>query len=975
MKSQRQIATIIALTMVSGTVSIANADTTNNKSIIGKDRIETAIKISKDGWQKAETVILVNSSAIPDALTATPLAFDENAPILLTSKNGLNSTTKLELKRLETKKVILIGGEEVLPKKIEKELKELNLNIDRIKGNTREETALEIAKKLDKSSDVSEIAVVNGTKGLSDAVSVASAAAIRHMPIILANPKKGLSASEKFIKDEAIKSSYIIGGDKAIPDKVISKLPYAERIEGKDRNDTNAKVIGRFYEKKSLNNMYLAKDGRGGDSQLIDALAVGALAAKNNSPVLIASKSLSQDQIEIINTKKVDNIVQVGGKGNEKAFEQLKEIEKVVTFEVKNEKELEAVLKKANANDVIVLNPESTVKDYLYIYTEKAIELELKGNYTEKVLLNTPNADIVNSGTVFVLEVEDSLNTTITNTSSGKIKNIIIARNSKDVVINNKGTITKVENNGEDTKINNNGTITESIIGKIPEIEGNKPGESTSSGGGSSSGGGTIIIDNTKENIVKLTQDATSYKYTGASEYKYTGEIKVTGTTTSEVLFKGNYESINLGDADSKKAAMNDMARYLGALYRTDNGEKIKAIKYNNKEYKWNEKGTLKGSNWQENATGKTLVKQIVEDFRGETPINKVNEAIKLNLVAENGKEVVMNIYFESTYEADAEVNGRRYKTLVEAINSVNEVQSTNCTIKILKDININNTIPILNKGETIIDLNKNKIISSTKADSFENVGEGQTLTIKNGKLNLNVEKVNESCIYVENGGILNLKDIEYNAKGTGVFLLGKSSTANIERSKMNTSGYCITTNAGNIKNGGIIYNVKESVLNSSGKDSPGVPILVNVPCKLNIDKCDIQGHFQGIIVRGGDAIISNTTITNTVDNETKYQNYFDNIDWNSGNAVNLSALTIGNKSPKSYQYPSNVKLSNVIVKDGNKDNPYPAIYMWGNDGEGLGATLTYDKNCKIDGDIILGNNNCIINGEKGPLNKIESNK
>lgn len=970
MKSKKQIATIMAATMLASTVNVVAAqEKTTSESLIGKDRNETAIKISKEGWKSAETVILVNDSAIPDALTATPLAFDKNAPILLTSKKGLNKETKAEIERLGAKNVVLIGGNAVLPQNIEKELKSLNLKTDRIKGDTREETALEIAKRLDKSSDVSEIAVVNGITGLADAVSVASAAATRHMPIILANPKKGLSASEKFIKDEAIKSSYVIGGDKAISDKIISKLPYAERIEGKDRNDTNAKVIGRFYEKKSLNNMYLAKDGRGGDSQLIDALAVGALAAKNNSPVLIASKSLSQEQIEIINSKKVNNIVQVGGKGNENAFEQLKEIEKVVTFEVKNEKELEEVLKKANANDVIVLNPDSTVNDYLYIYTEKAIELQLKGNYTEKILLSTPNADIVNSGTISVLEVEDSLNTTITNTSSGKIENMIIARNSQDVVINNKGTITKVENNGEDTKINNNGTITKPIIGETPEIEGNKPGESTSGGGGSSSGGGTIIIDNTKENIVQLTKDATSYKYTDASKYEYTGKINVTGTTTSEVLFEGNYESINLGDDDSKKAAMDDMARYLGALYRTDNGEKIKAIKYNNKEYKWNEKGTLKGSNWQENGNGKTLVKQIVEDFRGESPTNKVNESIKLNLVAENGKEVVMNINFESTYEADAEVNGKRYKTLVGAINSANEVGLNSCTIKILRDININNTIPILNKGEIIIDLNKNKITSSTKEDSFESVREGQTLTIKNGTLNLNVEKVNESCIYVENGGILNLKDIEYNAKGTGVFLLGKGSTANIERSKMNTSGYCITTNAGNIKNGGIIYNVKESVLTSSGEGSPGVPILVNVPCQLNIDKCDIQGHFQGIIVRGGDAMISDTTITNTVDNETKYQNYFDNRNWGSGNAVNLSALTIGNKSPKSYQYPSNVKLNNVVVKDGNKDNPYPAIYMWGNDGEGLGATLTYDENCKIEGDIILGNDKCSINGENGPLN------
>ena len=70
------------------------------------------------------------------------------------------------------------------------------------------------------------------------------------MPILLANPKKGLTASEKFIKDEAIKASFVIGGTTALPDKIISSLPSKQRIEGSNRNDTNAKVIETFYGDK-----------------------------------------------------------------------------------------------------------------------------------------------------------------------------------------------------------------------------------------------------------------------------------------------------------------------------------------------------------------------------------------------------------------------------------------------------------------------------------------------------------------------------------------------------------------------------------------------------------------------------------------------------------------------------------------------------------------------------------------------------
>lgn len=82
MKANKYIATIMATTMVASSVGVVGAQERQIETIIGKNRIETAIKISQEGWKSAETVILVNDSAIPDALTATPLAFAKNAPIL-----------------------------------------------------------------------------------------------------------------------------------------------------------------------------------------------------------------------------------------------------------------------------------------------------------------------------------------------------------------------------------------------------------------------------------------------------------------------------------------------------------------------------------------------------------------------------------------------------------------------------------------------------------------------------------------------------------------------------------------------------------------------------------------------------------------------------------------------------------------------------------------------------------------------------
>ena len=553
MKIPKHISTAMAITMVAGSVVISpvSAATTSNESLIGKNRIETAIKISKDGWKSAETVILVNDSAIPDALTATPLAHAKNAPILLTGKDGLKKETSDEIKRLGSKNVIMIGGDAVLPASIEKSLKEMNIKTDRVKGATREETALEIAKRLDGIKDVSEITVVNGTTGLADAVSIAAASAEKGMPILLANPKSGLSVAEKFIKDESIKSSFIIGGNKAVADSIVANLPGKQRIEGSNRNDTNAKVIEKFYADRNLDNLYLAKDGMSDSGQLIDALAVGALAAKNGAPVLIASKKLSETQKKVINTKRVDTITQVGGNGNEKAFGELKDIEKETVYKVKNEAELKEALKKADANDIIELEASATISNDVSIKTDNAVDVVIKGDCTGIVTVETPNANIENSGNIGTLVVENGKNTTVTNTSSGKIDKVEVDSSSENVKVENNGKIDKIENNASGTNIENNGTISKPITGTTtPNVEGNKPGGGSSSGGSSS--GGTVKPEVSVESV----------KITGVkpikvgSSIKLNAEVSPSNATSKVVSWSSSDDKIATVDSDGNVKAV-----------------------------------------------------------------------------------------------------------------------------------------------------------------------------------------------------------------------------------------------------------------------------------------------------------------------------------------------------------------------------------------------------------------------------------
>lgn len=242
-------------------------------------------------------------------------------------------------------------------------------------------------------------------------------------------------------------------------------------------------------------------------------------------------------------------------------------------------------------------------------------------------------------------------------------------------------------------------------------------------------------------------------------------------------------------------------------------------------------------------------------------------------------------------------------------------------------------------------------------------------MTIKNGNLNTKATSVTNSCIDGYSGGTINLENVIYTTNGSGVYLQGEKATANITNTTINSQGYCVTTNAGNKDNYGVVYNLKGSTFNGgNGEHGAGTAILVNVPGTYTIDNCTIQGYLQGLVVRGGTATISNTTITNTLTN-SDLLNYFEGKNWGSGNMVNLAVLTVGNKAPNAYQYPTNVKLTNTKLINGNRTHMSPAIYMWGNEGEGLGATLIHEG-CTIDGDVILENDKCTINGEKGTLPK-----
>ncbi|MBY2478640.1 cell wall-binding repeat-containing protein [Clostridioides difficile] len=303
--------------------------TTSNVKLTGSDRNETSVKISQKGWNKADNIVLINDSSISDALSATPFAKSKDAPTLLTKNNNLNKLTEKEINRLEAKNVYIVGGLKSVDEKVVSDLKEKGLNVIRIAGNDRYETSIKLAKELDKNSNLSKVVVVNGEKGLADAVSMGAISAKEEMPILLTNQNDDMKDIKDLIANKDISKSYVIGGESLFNSKEVSNtLPSVTKIAGSDRTETNSKVINHFYSKDTLNDLYIAKNGMNKQDDLVDALSVGVLAGKTESPVVLVGNGLDNSQKELIKNKKFKNITQIGGNGNEKAFSEVENLVK-----------------------------------------------------------------------------------------------------------------------------------------------------------------------------------------------------------------------------------------------------------------------------------------------------------------------------------------------------------------------------------------------------------------------------------------------------------------------------------------------------------------------------------------------------------------------------------------------------------------------------------------------------------------------
>ncbi|MBX0357668.1 cell wall-binding repeat-containing protein [Halobacillus sp. Nhm2S1] len=261
---------------------------TDVERISGVNRYETAIEVSKKGWDQADTVVIARGDSFPDALAGAPLAYKLDAPILLTKTSTLRSEVKAEIDRLGAKHAVILGGDGAISDYVSYQLEGEGLSVERISGEDRYETAANIAARLDGSP---EKAIIADGRNYPDALSGASYAAEHGYPVLLTNTKKLPSETKLALSD--IGETIVLGGTNAVSEKVMKNLPNPTRYKGSDRYGTSAEIAEELV---GDTNTALVATGR----DFADALTGSVLAAKLKAPMLLVKPDDLPDEIEAL---------------------------------------------------------------------------------------------------------------------------------------------------------------------------------------------------------------------------------------------------------------------------------------------------------------------------------------------------------------------------------------------------------------------------------------------------------------------------------------------------------------------------------------------------------------------------------------------------------------------------------------------------------------------------------------------------
>lgn len=275
------------------------ADIDNAES---KEKINEILKEAKDANDKIEKDIdKSKKDAKSEIDKLTDLSNDEKTNF----KNKIDSSTSKE-----SIEAIVKDAKDLNKKKKDKKKKKSE-KIQRLSGDNRYETSVEVSEKNFKSADT---VVLASGQNIADALVASSYADIEEAPILLTN--KNSISDEVLDEIERLKADkvVIVGGQSSISSSVESRLKKEDikvtRISGSDRFDTSDKLSQEVSRLSKKSSQAILVNGY----KNIDALSVSSLATKEELPILLNGRNaLNMSVKNRLKQMNVNKVYIIGG--------------------------------------------------------------------------------------------------------------------------------------------------------------------------------------------------------------------------------------------------------------------------------------------------------------------------------------------------------------------------------------------------------------------------------------------------------------------------------------------------------------------------------------------------------------------------------------------------------------------------------------------------------------------------------------
>lgn len=254
----------------------------------GDTRYDTMRVVATTGFTRASTVVLACGDNYPDALAAASIAGINDSPVLLTGKDALPTQTADAIKLLGANKAILLGGEAAVSSNVANSLAGMGLEVSRIQGQTREQTAALIAEDVVSQSSPDTIIIANGYVPW-DSLSVSPYAYSNGFPILLTS-SNGLLSDDVLKSIHAmpgIKKAIVVGGPNAVNEGISAQLGdlQVQRWWGQTRYETSQAIATRSISSGSSASVVGIASGE----NFPDALTGGALIGARGGVLLLSS--------------------------------------------------------------------------------------------------------------------------------------------------------------------------------------------------------------------------------------------------------------------------------------------------------------------------------------------------------------------------------------------------------------------------------------------------------------------------------------------------------------------------------------------------------------------------------------------------------------------------------------------------------------------------------------------------------------